>query len=288
MQTIAATSFSLGLAAAGSLKPKVNELPRPAAASRAGAARSLTVCSAARQGETVNAAGFSRREACLGAAASLALLLGNPLPSNALPTVQSTVGEYLPSSGVGDFVVFEIPATGTPSLRAGTIPNPYSFYLPPSWKQQPVANAISGNYCQPKCDEPWTEVKFSDPVMGDLTIIATSLKKVTPKRNVNISEITTLEGALERFGANITGDVGVEPDEVESKSQRTDKKGQVRACFQNSHKEGPGHAWLIDQGTARGFAFGINIVASQPPCRRSHRSRCGWSQRTYKEGLVGA
>lgn len=30
--------------------------------------------------------------------------------------------------------------------------------------------AISGNYCQPKCDEPTTEVKFASADQGTLTV----------------------------------------------------------------------------------------------------------------------
>ena len=34
-----------------------------------------------------------------------------------------------------------------------------SFFMgEKGWKAMPVANAVSGNYCQPRCDEPWVEV----------------------------------------------------------------------------------------------------------------------------------
>eukprot|EP00959_Pyramimonas_sp_CCMP1952_P054941 1148378-Pyramimonas_sp.AAC.1 len=32
----------------------------------------------------------------------------------------------------------------------------------------PVANAVSGNYCQPRCDEPTTEVKFGSASAGNV------------------------------------------------------------------------------------------------------------------------
>lgn len=53
--------------------------------------------------------------------------------------------------------------------RAGNVP-PYSFYLPPTWYQQRIANILSGNYCQPKCAEPWIEVKFENPKQGTLQV----------------------------------------------------------------------------------------------------------------------
>lgn len=55
-------------------------------------------------------------------------------------------------------VLFVPSASKTPALRAGTVDNtaPYRFALPPNFVEQKVANIQSGNYCQPRCDEPWT------------------------------------------------------------------------------------------------------------------------------------
>lgn len=80
---------------------------------------------------------------------------------------------YLPESlGLPGFVFFKPSAAKTPALRSGTIdPNaPYTFSLPAAgrWKEAKVANAISGNYCQPRCDEPTTEVIFSSPTQGSV------------------------------------------------------------------------------------------------------------------------
>lgn len=33
-----------------------------------------------------------------------------------------------------------------------------------------VANIQSGNYCQPRCAEPWTEVIFTDPAEGKVQV----------------------------------------------------------------------------------------------------------------------
>jgi hypothetical protein len=55
-------------------------------------------------------------------------------------------------------VLFVPTKAKTPALRAGTVDaaNPYKFALPPQMVEQKVANISSGNYCQPRCDEPWT------------------------------------------------------------------------------------------------------------------------------------
>lgn len=96
------------------------------------------------------------------------------------------------------------------ALRAGTVDrdNPYRFALPSNWRENQVtlrrnqispfeshqlqrinswrgcmaqqlnpiarrlqvANIQSGNYCQPRCAEPWTEVIFSDPAEGKVQV----------------------------------------------------------------------------------------------------------------------
>ena len=78
------------------------------------------------------------------------------------------MGTYLPAAGVEDFVLFVPDAAKTPAIRAGTVDknNPYRFALPPTWREQAVANIQSGNYCQPRCAEPWTEVIFYDSSEG--------------------------------------------------------------------------------------------------------------------------
>ena len=65
----------------------------------------------------------------------------------------------------------------TPALRAGTIDSdkPYRFSIPGSWRKQRVANILSGNYCQPRCDEPTTEVIFTDSKEGKAQVLRTDV-----------------------------------------------------------------------------------------------------------------
>jgi len=68
------------------------------------------------------------------------------------------VSAYLPDApGQPGFVRFVPGPSKTPALRSGTIDPaaPYTFNLPKDgrFKEAKVANAISGNYCQPRCDE---------------------------------------------------------------------------------------------------------------------------------------
>ena len=64
------------------------------------------------------------------------------------------------------------------SLVAGNV-QPYQFVLPPNWKQLRIANILSGNYCQPKCAEPWIEVKFENEKQGKVQVVASPLIRLT-------------------------------------------------------------------------------------------------------------
>jgi hypothetical protein len=114
------------------------------------------------------AAAVNRREALLAAATI-------PLMCSEFPAEASTdVGSYLPKAGVDDFVLFVPDKAKTPAIRAGTVSaeRPYRFALPPSWSERKVANIASGNYCQPRCAEPWTEVIFADDTEGKAQVLA--------------------------------------------------------------------------------------------------------------------
>lgn len=58
-----------------------------------------------------------------------------------------------------------------------------------NFQEQPVSNAISGNYCQPRCDEPTTEVKFASGKEGQLQVIIAPLTKLTRKTNPTIDQV---------------------------------------------------------------------------------------------------
>ena len=44
-------------------------------------------------------------------------------------------------------------------------------HLQPDTRGKQVANIQSGNYCQPRCAEPWTEVIFTDPAEGKVQVL---------------------------------------------------------------------------------------------------------------------
>lgn len=138
------------------------------------------------------------------------VLLSAPPPSIAR---EVEVGAYLPPSPSDpSFVVFQATPKDTPALRAGNV-QPYKFIIPPTWKQMRVANILSGNYCQPKCAEPWVEVKFEDEKQGKIQVVASPLIRLTNKPNARIEEIGSPEKVIASLGPFVTGST-FDPDEI--------------------------------------------------------------------------
>ncbi|KAK8672036.1 hypothetical protein V6N13_110412 [Hibiscus sabdariffa] len=152
------------------------------------------------------------------------------------------VGSYLPPSAADpSFVVFKASPKDTPALRAGNV-QPYQFLIPPTWKQTRVANILSGNYCQPKCAEPWVEVKFEDEKQGKVQVVASPLIRLTNKPNASIEEIGNPEKLIASLGPFVTGN-SYDPDEllqtsVEKRGQQTSKarvKGSIHLAKKASY-----------------------------------------------------
>lgn len=105
---------------------------------------------------------------------------------------------------------------------------PYQFILPPTWKQTRIANILSGNYCQPKCAEPWVEVKFEDEKQGKVQVVASPLIRLTNKPNASIEEIGSPERVIASLGPFVTGN-SYDSDELIQTS--VDKRGdQTVSC----------------------------------------------------------
>lgn len=90
---------------------------------------------------------------------------------------------------------------------------PYQFIIPPTWKQIRIANILSGNYCQPKCAEPWVEVKFEDEKQGKVQVVASPLIRLTNKPNASIQDIGNPEKLIASLGPFVTGNT-YDPDEL--------------------------------------------------------------------------
>ncbi|GMH18667.1 hypothetical protein Nepgr_020508 [Nepenthes gracilis] len=154
---------------------------------------------------------YKRREFLKGLSLIPLILFTNKPPPSQAKEIE--VGSYLPPSPSDpSFVLFKASIKDTPALRAGNV-EPYQFILPPTWKQMPVANILSGNYCQPKCAEPWVEVKFEDEKQGKVQVVASPLIRLTNKRNASIEDIGSPENLIASLGPFVTGNT-YDPDEL--------------------------------------------------------------------------
>ncbi|BFI22280.1 hypothetical protein MPTK1_8g10770 [Marchantia polymorpha subsp. ruderalis] len=174
----------------------------------------LRVCASASISEEGAGSVVNRRQACLEMATVLASSVAALAvkPGDAMAR-EVEVGSYLPQAAEDpSFVQFKASTKDTPALRAGNV-MPYQFILPPTWKQERVANILSGNYCQPKCAEPWVEVKFGDDKQGALQVVAAPMVRLTNKPNATIEEIGNPEKILSSLGQFVTGN-SFDPEEV--------------------------------------------------------------------------
>lgn len=105
---------------------------------------------------------------------------------------------------------------------------PYEFILPPSWKQARVANILSGNYCQPKCAEPWVEVKFEDEKQGKVQVVASPLIRLTNKPNATIEDIGSPEKVIASLGPFVTGSTYDSDELIETSIE---KHGNQTVCL---------------------------------------------------------
>eukprot|EP00193_Tetraselmis_chui_P010393 CAMPEP_0177770200 /NCGR_PEP_ID=MMETSP0491_2-20121128/10782_1 /TAXON_ID=63592 /ORGANISM="Tetraselmis chuii, Strain PLY429" /LENGTH=276 /DNA_ID=CAMNT_0019287367 /DNA_START=215 /DNA_END=1045 /DNA_ORIENTATION=- len=208
----------------------VTQTARIASSSRSRSS-TLVVRSQQKRVESTTAPGLAlRRRELLSAAVGSPLLLGSvaAFPQSGWAKDDKAVGAYLPVfEDDKDLVLFVPGPRETPAIRAGTIdPNrPYSFGLPPSWSRDPVANIASGNYCQPRCAEPWTEVIFSGSKDGKCQVIISPLVRLINKSDASLAEIGPPEGVINSIGAYITGTT-VEEDDVISCSS-VEKGGRL-------------------------------------------------------------
>ncbi|EFN55290.1 hypothetical protein CHLNCDRAFT_134225 [Chlorella variabilis] len=164
----------------------------------------------------------SRRGALLGMATVLAgasLSAAAPqLASAATPVV--AVGTYLPAAdGLPGFCLYSPDSKKTPAIRAGVIkPEPayYQFAVPESWSEAPLLNPLTGNFCMPRCEEPWYEFKFEDGKEGTAQLVVTELQKLGAKRSATTADLGAPEQLIPRIGNFITGSFVPDEEDIVS------------------------------------------------------------------------
>jgi hypothetical protein len=169
---------------------------------------------------TEAAAAISRRRGALLTGAALLALSSGTRPAPVLAEEfadDKMVGALYPESTIAPgLYAFKTGQTKTATLRAELL-SPYSFAMPGTWKELGVSNAISGNYCLPKCGDQTTELKFAGPKQGDLNVIIVPIGKLRiNKQNPTLEEVGNPDAVIEAVGQSITNSVNIEAEEVVS------------------------------------------------------------------------
>ena len=128
-----------------------------------------------------------------------------------------TAGDFCPPSSRSDgYVRYTPDARATPSIRAGVIPgNYYNFDLPANWSEGTILNILSGNFCMPKCDEPWVETIWESKADGFCQLVVSPVYRLVSKANATVRDLGTPEGVIESLGAFITGNYLDSSDDAE-------------------------------------------------------------------------
>ncbi|PSC75910.1 psbP domain-containing chloroplastic [Micractinium conductrix] len=236
-------------------------------ASRRGAA---LVCAAAPHSEQQQSAESSSRRTALLGAAGLALGAGlsgaAPQLAAAAPSQPVPVGDYLPAApGMPGFCIYKPDSKKTVAIRAGVIkpdPDYYSFALPETWAEAQLLNILTGNFCMPKCEEPWYEAKFESAKEGSAQVIVTELQKLGSKPGASLAQLGTPESVVSRVGNFITG-TNLEEEDVVSAEKKQFADGRdyyVYEVYAPYSKTG-GHN-LAAFTTKGGLAFLFVLTAS--------------------------
>ncbi|KAK9918460.1 hypothetical protein WJX75_004213 [Coccomyxa subellipsoidea] len=183
------------------------------------------------------------------------------LPANKAQAVD--VGAYLPPAGVEDFVQFVVSKDKTPAIRAGTIDaskEPYQFALPPTWHEGKVANIQSGNFCQPRCDEPWTEVVFEGASEGRVSLLVAPLRRLGVNKPVSIEKVGSIDSILSSIGPFISG-TGIDEEDVVSKEQKV-IDGRTYYLYETYAPSGTNPPHSVTAVTAKGDLAYLFITAA--------------------------
>lgn len=169
----------------------------------------------------------------------------------------------MPPSSEEGYFRFDSGQSRTPALRAGAI-EPYSISLPGNWKEVPVSNAKSGNYCQPRCDEATTEVQFASTDAGSIQIIIIPTNKLMiTEKFPTIETVGNLDRVLDAVSPAITGSVAVEQEEIILKQVRKSKGSSYYEYELLTPFATYGLHNLVSVATSRNYVMIASIAATE-------------------------
>ncbi|KAL6782125.1 hypothetical protein ACKKBF_B10760 [Auxenochlorella protothecoides x Auxenochlorella symbiontica] len=183
------------------------------------------------------------------------------------------VRAYLPPASTPGFVQYTPDEKKTPAIRAGVIkPDPsfYTFVLPENWSEGLILNILSGNFCMPRCDEPWYEALFQNQAEGKAQLIVAPLFRLISKAGAQLSDIGPPERAIEKVGNYVTGSSLEAEDDVISATSKTLSDGRTYYIYELNALQAKDGPHILASLTIKGDqAYLFVVSASEKQWARS-------------------
>eukprot|EP00890_Picochlorum_soloecismus_P006511 jgi/Picsp_1/6861/NSC_04198-R1_psbp domain-containing protein chloroplastic-like len=164
---------------------------------------------------------------------STSLVAGVQRDAEAKNASTRTAGDFCkPSPNKEGYVIYTPDSRATPSIRAGVIqadPSYYSFELPAGWQEGTILNILSGNFCMPRCDEPWIETLWESKEDGFCQLVVSPLYRLVSKANASLQDLGSPEQVIESVGAFVTGNYLDSVEDVTSMG--VEKLSDGRECY---------------------------------------------------------
>lgn len=201
--------------------------------------------SAHRAQQQQEAAQPDRRAMLAALVAAGAALAAPQQPALAASTAVVPVSDYLPEApGLPGFRFYMPDPKKTPGIRAGVVraePDFYSFAMPEGWSERPLSGPQTGNFCFPRCEEPWYEFKFEGKE-GSAQLVVAYLQKLGAKPGAKVAALGTPEQVVLRVGNFITGTYLEEDDVVSAEATQLNGRDFYVYEVATPYASVPGHS----------------------------------------------
>lgn len=126
-----------------------------------------------------------------------------------------------------------------------------------------MANVLTGNFCMPRCDEPWTECIFADPAEGSVKVVVSPLRRLTNRASAAISDVGPPAAIISSLGSFVTGNQPPEEEEVVRASREEGASGPVYTYEINAPYGLTGPHHLVSVTTRADLAYIFVVSATE-------------------------
>lgn len=214
------------------------------------------------------------RRALLSFSMALAAGLVHPQDARAAGKAATRMAsDFCPPATTPGFVTYTPDSRSTPAIRAGVITGDGGFYkfdLPADWQEGTILNILSGNFCMPKCEEPWYETLWTSTSEGKAQLIVSPLYRLVSKSNATLKDLGPPESVVERIGQFITGNLLEIEDVIDT--QVKERNGQQFYQYEvNAPYAKDGSHILASFTIKKGLAYLFVVAANEKQWPKSEQ-----------------